>query len=711
MILHLGTNILTVSILFRVLVYRKKYSCIVIHYSNATKFARGGLLFISYFKVINISFEIFNTEPYRFSAEMILNRNNVNMRHDANERIINIAKNSVESINSKKYYFESYLNKESTKSIFLSYIQYEISSKIANSVFIAYYFHSMIERNDNSDNYIVCLPDTWWIKYAIQELSFIDTKYILYKEPIYIHLLDSVKKIVDKIVLKFKRDNLNIEANIASSPRLPDITLPSEYKTNNDNINENSKVGCIARDGIDPRLRNNISWAWDTDIPLSKLVVGIGFIYRECTEFEKYLVDKSIIKSLVTTEIAENNGFLLKPIKSINIKTRLKILFIYAKLFCDYIFTFRISKIQFWIYWNLYIIEQNSYIWIKIFRDNNVRVFIENDYGRGHYYRALAIRRLDGIMILNQRCQYYDNMNYIIVRTGDIYFTSGAHGLRYIRPENIPINNFVVTGFSWDTSEKWHIKNIHKDKNNKIINENRKLPVGVLFDEPGMMHSPKMVADFYEKILTNLSKHRNHILLIKPKHHLTWSNLSLKSTKLIAELESQEYIKVIHFTYSTSEIVSDADFVVTVPSTAMFTPISLNIPTIIFNPFHTIRNVFYEFDLGDKCIFDDLDKMVAAVNNLVAKNDLSIGDCSVLRSTIDTMGKSDGNSKKAEFIKALLNSLDKGMDRKNAIAASINSYQKKFGEGYAGSWEQVWSGTGGINSSLKINVPQYDFSM
>ncbi|WIM05109.1 MAG: hypothetical protein OHM77_10440 [Candidatus Nitricoxidivorans perseverans] len=632
--------------------------------------------------------------PYHLPAHLMCDPLQRSYRCDAIETVIEVARAEVAAIEENLDRVGDRVIRSNCADLLRRYLRYQAGEAVRDHVYLGYHLLCLKHRH-YPDDFALAIPKTWWSDSLDRALA-----------PTGIPVLQvtSVSHAFDTIRLAFEE---RIRGPVTSSSRfepdkpmenLPDTDAIPDAKASGDW--PGSRLSLVACDGLDYRLRGNAAWAWHSGLPLSAFSFFWNVVSRRPTNLELGLPKRGA--QVYAFHSSSAPPAWLKIRRRSGIAKGIGLFAAAARIVGAGHLSLMSGKSR-WVAGQIATLVNRAQDWHGFFANGNVSVHVEYDYGTDAYARALAMRCRGGIVVLDQRSQYYDNYDHSSDRPGDVAFISGPHGLRYYSPRLFEVPPIVLTGMSADDG----IGEV--DVPNSLAASG--LPTVALFDEPGTLYGPEHVRRFVSDMLAHCSAVHCYRILIKPKKPaITFlSSLPESDRALVDRLTQQGYLEVAPAETSVRAVCARSNIVVSVPSTAACIAVAAGIPTLVFNPFHTIRTMFYEHGLESRCIFTKHSDLLDALLEVIHESGNLVGQCSRIRRALDPWLDMKGNNRKGIFLSDLLRETQGKTGRQQAISCAMESYRSKIGLEFAGSWQAVWNATGGSEElGLSTQPPRYD---
>ncbi|MBI4680526.1 MAG: hypothetical protein HY753_04805 [Nitrospirae bacterium] len=599
-------------------------------------------------------------EPSWLPARYLCDLEKRNMRKEVNERIIFLAR--LPSMTAEKF--------------IPAFIEFEIASDINNHVYLAYhllarYFQEMERR------YILYIPSIWWSKDVSSNLVDIPIQILIGGS--YPHFLERtvncLKSRFSNLRKRFnsnkKNESVEQRSNFIRSSATEALQVKDNYSA------EDGSMGRIAVgvfDGLSPDRRNSMNWFWGTTNINPKTITAI---YRNPhtiplgyeLDIAKKLGFRVYTNQKHHSDLGNNECRVWRP----TFKYYVSVLFLMGKGFRA-TFAFHNRNMKWWILLRFLELMKGAAYWYDFFAENNIKVYIEDDYELEMFQRAVAMDMAGGINVLIERSLPYDNYSYLDNRTAFISFLAGFHSLNQLMVYRDNIAHKVIIGHLFDQTERKILESQGVALKRQLyeIGAYAKGPLILLCDEAGAIYGVEEIHNFFRIIMCDLKKTNRYNLIIKPKKEKFLSMLPQYiryDLNLLVENKSC-FILDPSLTISLAAVVSD--LVISVPSTAMFTAMFFGKKTVVYNPYRTIRSIFYEQGLEGKSIFDDAASLLNALHRYLNKEFDDFGDCSEILKILDPYVDGEANERITLLLKHFLKNLSSGGNRSSSIEQAID---------------------------------------
>lgn len=631
-----------------------------------------------------------DTDPYFLPAQHLCDAQKRNFRCDAIETTIATARRLVADMAVDIASIESAFGLRDCTDILRRYLRCEAGDSVKNYVYLGYHLLSLHARGEITDG-VLLLPAAWWSAELARQLARTglacrevalpggEAAWLLGRLAASLRWR-SGRVQVPQWVTRQGRDT-HLDAIRGDDPLGRATAWPGP------------RLSAMIWDGLDYRLRNNVTWAWDSSLPVAALTLFLGGAYQAATDWERRLPAAGI-------HVVAHGAF-GAPARRGWLRRAGGVLRILSAGWITGPRRWSASGRLAWSALRVAVLVDLARHWSRRLRREEVKVHVEFDYGLHAYARALAMRAAGGTTVLDQRSQYYDNYDHTSDRAGDVYFVSGAHGLRYYSPRLFEVPAIVITGLSADDGLAQGVP--------YAGGAGAPLPAVALFDEGGTLYGPEHVHRFVADVVGHCDRSGRYRLLFKPKRWLElFRSLQADTRDILQRLVSEGRCEILAPEVSVRSVCLASVAAVSVPSTTTCITIVAGIPTLVFNPFHTIRTMFYEHGLEGRCVFSGVDNLLAALDSLLTAAPPGIGRCDRVRQALDPWRDLEGNKRKGAFLHDLLCAFASGKERAAALDSAVAAYNFRNGAGLAGSWEQAWDASRGTALGLSLKPPRFD---
>lgn len=646
-----------------------------------------------------LKLQILERDPYNLSAQHLCDSQQRNFRCDAIESVISAAGAAVVGASAEIGAILQSLALTNSADIARKFLRHQAGETFKNHVYLGYHLLTVSRQEGSPQNAVLIIPQAWWFENV--RGVFKDIKLSVVGYSVGVRFGDvGFGNLLRRLFRQVKANGY-----LDRQPGRSDVDMDcgciecSNLRARN-SVWNGVRVSGTAFDGLDASLRNNVGWAWCCDLPLDAFVFFWAVISRRPTNWEMVLgqYGPHIVNITPDAVAGQFSEFHMRPAGRLRRTWRLMLANLLMIIKWRAALTTRRRK---WVSTNIALLLSRTHDWTDILDQMNIRVHVEFDYGVEAYARALAIRRLGGVVVLDQRSQYYDNYDHTSDRPGDLAFVSGPNGLRYYSPRCFEVPDIVMTGLGSDGGGAVPLGLLEKTS--------LALPRVAVFDEPGTLYGPEHALQFIASLIEHCFQNGCYRIIFKPKK---WQNLVRKLpahiVQMLDSLVAMGKCDVLPSEVSVHRVCQISDLVVSVPSTAAYIAIGAGKPTLVFNPFHTIRTVFYEQGLSGRCIFDQIGDLLASVSVFVASRSFDEAMCKELRKALDPWLDMSGNRRKGYLLSVLVDRLSLGDDREIAIKEALSAYRDMYGKNTCGNWDEVWAGCGGSESGLMVQPPRYD---
>lgn len=628
--------------------------------------------------------EQLQTMPYALPADRLCDKDRCNLRSLANETVITATHYIFSTLDLKKD-APSIFPTWSLNKVIPAYFEYQIGRNIKNSVYMLFFLLSHRAKTfDTGNYYLLYVPSTWWGR-SLQR--FLNERYDMEIDSGGSHTEGMISRLVliIKSRLKFKmfrNTSAQYKSTSGASPSLNFLIVDFVKNTNffQGGYELSAGVGVTVSDGISPDRRNNLNWFWCGHMNPKRCTVLWDNDYRSPTQAEQMLScvhPFQIFNKKTSGKGSRSDDFpLWKPGKhfySMLWASMMKLIQSFGANFNR--FSIRVV----WIYVQTLILIKGVAWWYDFFKTNQVEIYMEDAYGLQIFQRAIAMDLVKGLVVLTERSLYYNNYSIEDIRPGHISFLGGANSIREMpKLEFVTIKSMV--GFYFDQVNDSLLMNQCRQLKEKLtrIGAYERGPLVLVCDEAGFIYGLDSIFNFYDKLADDILEHKNYSLLIKPKKR---EFLNLFPKALFEKILQLCHLNLCHIfdpNVTVSLGVKVADFVISVPSTAMYIAIALGKRTIVYNPYHTIKNIFYDQGLEDLCIFTDMDRLTQNFQEYLKTEKQNIGDATAVLNEIDTFKDNRSFERIAAFLKVYIQCRHAGNNREIALAISEKWYNESF---------------------------------
>jgi hypothetical protein len=571
------------------------------------------------------------------------------------------------------------------------FFENELGLHIEDHLHLAYYLYALHLKNQNPKNarYILLLPKFWWAKDVRRHLKHLPVEVMIMGRHCEWFLLKAYSK---RLKLRFGTlKEKPVEANKQEIPFLrPTVRAFTQNFSRNGNRSEETKICAVLCDGAFPGERNNIRWLWNEYGHPHTLVLYVWEHLKRILSRKEVDYLKSIGSLLWRRKKYDARSQAEVPVWNDTINTFRFMWRMIAPLLpiLPTVFSPKASRLRWQLYRYLYIVPQAAKV-SDFFNANNIKIFIEELHSRPVFINALAVANVNGISIISERSQEYDNHHIISSRPADIIFISGAHSLRQLVLKENRCPTIVATGFVPDETHHATLNEQMAFIRSKLPNDK---PVVTIIDEPGLIYGTESVALFYQTLFEDIAKTKSYHILIKPKKALTLSNLPNATQKRLAFLIERGYVTILTPDCSVTLAAKIADLSISLPSTGMFNAIYTGSRTVVFNPYRTIRRIFYEQELYNRCIYEDINRLVRDMHAFFNGRMSNFGDCESVYRALDPFGDNGAAVRIGRFLNDLRDALEKTGSVHGAIDMASVIYCRHWGEERIGKRHELWNG-------------------
>ncbi len=636
-------------------------------------------------------------DPYNLPAQDLCDERQRNFRCDAIESVIAVARLIVSDLSGELVATTEAADIREADDIFRRFMRHQAGEMVRDQVYLAYHLISRWRSNRDSRT-VLLLPKCWWATYITAALK--GTGLDIGSVPAKSVLATTVSLIARRLKWSSKPAKAEFEVGSHQSGQEEIQGNPDEWLSSRQTKWNGVRASAISFDGMDPMSRNNFGWAWRSALPLDALVAFWAVKSRPINAWERRVCELGV--HIVSMLPRKSNqlpcGSEFKRPRRHQWIFRQTTKFMYLLISRPQVLLTAKAR---WLLTNIAVLLARSIEWRSVFSKMNVRVHVEFDYGLDAYARALAIRELGGVIVLDQRSEYFDNYDHTSDRPGDLALLSGPSSVRYYSPRLFEVGHIVMTGLSRDGRDAGQPAAILQTMLTK--------PIVALLDEPGTIYGPEHAIKFVSSVIEHCSRNGGYklVLKLKRKDELLGKLSSFVSSTL-HQLIAEGRAHIFASSTPVATVCEACNIIVSVPSTAAYIAIGVGKPVLVFNPFNTIRTVFYEHDLGGSHIFVDLELMLARLDTMLANREFGAKALERTRKVLDPWLDMKGNERKGYFVTQLVQHLSGGFAKSEAIAKSMSDYRGRYGESTCGGWKSVWDGASSYAGDLATTPPRFD---
>jgi hypothetical protein len=421
--------------------------------------------------------------------------------------------------------------------------------------------------------------------------------------------------------------------------------------------------------GMDREKRNDITFFHDSSLPLSRLLVYFKFKATPISDNESQWMKDNGVSSTAAPGLNLGPGVIqwrptellkheLANVSSASLGMLKKIIT-------------KPEKHSLWLIMKLWKIHTMTAYWKDFFLGNHVKVLVNSVPSMDNFIPAMAISEIGGLAVSIERSILFDYCTYIHNAPNDIHFITGPYSLTQIPEPTFSI--FTIQ--SGAINVVFHSEPVDGIEN---LKKHSKFTITVFDEMPNDVFFGAAISQMYEALIDMVDSDARFGLLIKTKKPQVFEILD-KVHRRIIKLSGENKCLIGDWKLTPSAATAAADLVVTVPSTAAFESVITGTPTIVFNPMRSGSGIFYSNDGLDRRIFEDNERMIAAIKNYADGNDPTIGDCSDIAAQIDPFRDGLGPQRIGEYLNWCLQGFDSGLERQEVIQQANNHYKQQFG--------------------------------
>lgn len=309
--------------------------------------------------------------------------------------------------------------------------------------------------------------------------------------------------------------------------------------------------------------------------------------------------------------------------------------------------------------------------WQDFFITNQVGIITHSVPSDHNFIPHMAITQSGGIAASIERSILFDYCTYIHNPPNHLHFITGAYSLKQISEPSFSLNTVISGGLNVDNHNR-EIEGVEAlKKDNKIL-------IALLDEMPNDVFFGDSVEEMYQSFIDLLKTDGRFRLLIKSKKPQVLERLSHIREQI--EILVKEG-KCVHAPWrvSAADAAAHCDFVVGVPSTAVFESVLAGTRTIVYNPMVAGSSLFYENNGLGRRVFHDAPAMVQAMVRFADGADDSVGDCSDIAAQIDPHNDGLGAKRIGDYFKRTFTGLEQQLPIDDIIQQANHEYAQQWG--------------------------------
>lgn len=682
-----GASYVSFSLLLRILCQLSKYNSLEFVFWKSNIIVEIVLKLLSKLWPSKFTLSRLPCEPLYLPAEMFCDLRKRSFRVKAND-VVNKTSRKIFSTVGSQLNIKPLFPDMSVNKFIPDYLTFRIVQNIENIVFFAYHFYSRKINNKKPEHtFILYIPSAWWSRDVASALNDLPITILIgggndtinffvrsILRTLIVLLENSIHNLIKilKIRRHFQNEPLYMVPFIET--RLKRIKKIEPVK------NAVPGIGTYVYYGLRPDMRNDLNWYWSVDANHMRVVAVWGNEYRLPMNYDFDFIDQVKLKVYSgrthLTHFKKNIFPVWKPTH----RCYVLLLVMIFNLIKTFLKNKRYLSLRaLWSYGQMLRLLYGIVWWYDFFITNNIKIWVEDAYDRSTYQRVVAIDMAKGISVLFERCMAYGN-SFVEARPAYVSFQSGAYSLKQIENTDKVVQK-VVVGYYLDQMDNGIL-----EKQRKYLRETlHKLdayndgPLVLVCDEGGTIYGADKVFYFYRELLKDVQQKGEYRLLLKPKRKVIFQELPSDIIDSLKILIQRKKCFILEPSTTITLAASVVDLVISVPSTAMFTAITLGKKTIVFNPYYTMKGIFYDQGLENKCIFEDMLILLDSLHKYLRGQFSGLGDCTAVHEIIDPYRDGKAGERIASFLKYFLEYYSQSKDRevaiKNAFEAVDNDHK------------------------------------
>lgn len=673
---------LTVGVLVSVLITRARRGCAKISYCAANPVAAWMLRILSR-SVGDLEVAELPNPPPTFPAALITDEQGFSTRSKVQLSVVSMLQKVADARKRGELPAVGGWLSDRERGPLLLHLSLLAAKQLLDYAFLGQYALSNLEnRSGGSDGEVVVLvPRKWWRRLVEDWLA---------ASPVRVTSPIIPEVPFESLLVRARERCRRVADAVADAEPVewfqPEFVASFPKPARNDLAGQATRVGVLLLDSIDPRRRCNASWYWSTEFRRNDVVFLIwDHLTSECIPQE---VISSVREAGGTiyrqgTRMAKTHPGVPRWRASAYGRSR----FVIARLAALVSHIGLRSAFRAGFLWHLSatirLIVKASW-WYDFFKRNEIKIFVEVEEGTDAATRALAMKALGGVVVVEQRSSEYDHFQFFAERYADLFLYSGVHDLR----QTVDLSNkqsVALTGFPSSTMALSRLPSI----DNLRSHFKKDLPVITFVDEAGSIYGFSEVKRAYRAILEDLDTSGGFSLLVKSKRLSVFRAATSGLESQIRRLLADGKLTLFDPACPVAVPFSISDAVVTLPSTAMFEAIHLGCRTAILNPYRTMRNLFYSHGFAGTVVFEDPENLLRQLRGFLSGSADTFGDCSTFLCEIDPYGDRDGVSRTARLMDVLRDAFRDTPSVQEAIHQTLSNYGRDWGDGVAGSGEDL----------------------
>lgn len=329
--------------------------------------------------------------------------------------------------------------------------------------------------------------------------------------------------------------------------------------------------------------------------------------------------------------------------------------------------------------------------WFNFFKKNNVKININpNDFVEANIPMQQAIEDSGGVSI----SYHWSNIHFAsigISNCTDVFFSFGPEYRKIYSKNGSVINNFIISGYITDYSFKQVGENARKIRN-RLLNKGVKFVVCFFdensWDDVNSIITNKKSADTYKYFINKMLEDETLGLIFKPTFPFSIYQRISSISDLIEEakatgrcifLDKGSYMSEQYPTEAAQ--ASDLCVGLLLSGTVALESYLSGTPTVFLDIEKLYSDPIYQWGKG-KVVFDSLDALFSAIQKYRDNPDSisGFGDLSRWAKNRDPFKDGNASMRIGQYINWLLEKLNEGKTREEAIEYANQMYKTNWGE-------------------------------
>ncbi|MGE5340266.1 MAG: hypothetical protein ACM3SY_02185 [Candidatus Omnitrophota bacterium] len=544
-----------------------------------------------------------------------------------------------------------------------AFLGLKVGNDINSTIFLAHYAQWKNHHSDDPIKNTFILPESDWSDDLVDNLKgrldrlIIDKKEIAsttYGMRIILRMLKAGPQACLNLLKKAIKKTIGKSANPVSA----DLT--------------NGKIMVTYATGLKKNERNDIGFVHETDLDPSRLVIFFRYPAILPTAEELDWIKANRISCFC---IPEMEG-MIPGVSSWQTGSAGSIykreLSRYVPLYLKGIFQcLRQRKPHsLWLLDRVWEAQKDVSKWKDFMIRNKITTVVHTVPSADNFVPSMAISELGGLAVEYERSIRFDYCTYIHNAPKHIDFVTGPYSLTQIPEPSFSL--FTVQTGAVNVCHHSMIEEVEKQKKKSMI-------IVTVFDEvPNDVFAGDSIRKFYRAVLDLSRMDPRFFFLVKTKKPKILESLpDIKQE--FDTLQTNGRCFIADWRVTPSAAAMNADFVLSVISTAAFESIILGSRTIIYYPMRSGCSILYSNNGLNRRIFDDTGRMGDAILRYVNGQDPSIGDCSDIKPQLDPFGDRSGSQRIGCYLLSCMQGFDAGWTREQVIEQANREYINQWG--------------------------------